>query len=96
MISLSITEENSKKNKISKIVNELLLVTSAHGLPRLLKTEKKLVKTVYLICLLASTCLAAYYLQKILFDYITYDIRTAVDLKTGRDYFSYYKFLYFK
>lgn len=61
------------------------MVTSAHGLPRLLKTEKKLVKTVYLICLLASTCLAAYYLQKILFDYITYDIGTAVDLKTEEE-----------
>jgi hypothetical protein len=59
---------------------DLCLFSSIQGLPRFLRTEKLLIKFIWLISLIISPCFAVYYMNKILVDYSKFDITSQIDV----------------
>lgn len=59
---------------------DLCLFSSIQGLPRFLRTEKLLIKFIWLISLIISPCFAVYYINKILVDYSKFDITSQIDV----------------
>jgi hypothetical protein len=77
------TEKQPKKRTILlNISKEVLLNSTSHGLPNILRNDSLIIKTVWLVFLLASTTLCSYLCIQSILTYYKYDVTT----KTRRIY----------
>ena len=79
------TIKQPKKEKLKiffKITKEVLLNSTSHGLPNILRSESIIIKIVWTIFLLAATGLCSYLCIQSIFAYYNYDVTT----KTRRIY----------
>ena len=66
--------------EIKKIANELLLVTTVHGLPNILRAEYKFLKLAWTLMLIVSIAVCVYFVNRSVSDYFDYDIVTNINL----------------
>ena len=76
--------ENENKNfKLKKIENralQLLLQTSAHGIPRLLRAKRIFFIVMWLAFIMVSTAFGAYFIVKNTLDYLDYKAVTTINV----------------
>ena len=70
----------TKYEEISKRMRELLLRSSAHGLPRLIQSKYSLIKLVWLGVLIISSTLGAYFIIKNIVNFLKYEATTTIRL----------------
>ena len=78
----SIEKQPEKRTILLNISKEVLLNSTSHGLPNILRNESIAIKTVWLIFLLTSTALCSYLCIQSILAYYKYDVTT----KTRRIY----------
>ena len=61
-------------------IKQLFLYSSAHGLPRMIRTDIILIKIIWLIVLICSICLGLYFISSSIEDYYKYDVNTKIDV----------------
>ena len=69
-----------EKIEISKIIHNFLLSSSAHGLPRLLRSKNCVIKILWSIALVTSTICGSYFVIKNSLDYLKYETVTTISL----------------
>lgn len=74
--------QNSKKVKLKQKLNELLLNTSAHGFPRLLRAKNLFFILMWLFFLCASILFGSYFVINTIFDYLKYETITSIQVIT--------------
>jgi hypothetical protein len=70
----------TKYERIKKKTKEILLVSSAVGIPNVIKSEKLLIKIIWLILIAISTAIGSYYVIKSIIDYTNYITVTTVSI----------------
>ncbi len=60
-LTLKITNADDKIKKIKKRAHELLEVSTAHGLPNIMRAKKRVIITMWIIVTIISTCAASYF-----------------------------------
>jgi hypothetical protein len=68
-------------------INEWALHTTAHGIPSIAETNKNSVRILWTLCLLASTGYCAYQLNLNIFDYLSYEVETLVEVVRDNEAF---------
>jgi hypothetical protein len=74
--------QNSKKIKLKQRLYELLLNTSAHGVPRLLRAKNLFFILMWLFFLCASILIGSYFVINTIFDYLKYETITSIQVIT--------------
>jgi acid-sensing ion channel 5 len=72
---------NQIKSKIKSANLESLQALTIHGIPHLIRTKFLLIKIIWIILLLASTCLSIYFIIQTLNEFFDYNVTTEVRLK---------------
>lgn len=74
--------KSNKLNKKSKMdnINEILMSTTIHGVPKLIKNQHKLLKLIWLICICMSVCGMGFFLTKSLINYFQYEVITNINV----------------
>ena len=70
-------EKISLKNAL-KAVEELITVSTIHGLPNIVRSERKLTKMLWFIFTLISASLCFYLVVRSVFDYLSFDVTTKI------------------
>jgi hypothetical protein len=74
------SEMKSKKRRILKILSNILLSSTSHGIPNMIRTDNKYFKIMYMCFFLICSSLCAYMLAKSVLDYTKYDVVTEIDV----------------
>ena len=74
----SFLKEKNKKN-FKKAFIEFGLSTSCNGFPHLFKTERTILKIVWIICILVSTAACVWMVTKSINDYLEFDVITKIE-----------------
>jgi amiloride-sensitive sodium channel subunit gamma len=75
----------SKKTKKSKIKEEIVdwcLSTTSHGIPAFVRNQNKLIKVIWALSFLASSCFCAYLLVLSTIDYFNFPVSTSIKVIT--------------
>lgn len=72
--------KSSSYRKTTRKIEELLLQTSAHGLPRLLKTRHFVFKVIWTLVLINSSFWGSYFTLDILLNYLKYETNTIISI----------------
>lgn len=75
--------KDSKKIKIKSSLKDLVQDSTAHGIPRLVKSRYHLMKFIWMICFLTTTGICLYLISNSVYDYLNYDFNTQI--KTVRE-----------
>ena len=59
-----------------KAAKEVLVNSTSHGIPNIVKSDRLIIKLVWLVFLLASTSLCSYLVAQSVFSYFNYDVNT--------------------
>ena len=70
---------NRVYNQIKHKLTDLCLYSSVQGLPRLLRTDNKLIKLIWFISLCMSPCVLVFYITRIIADYFKTNADIIVD-----------------
>jgi len=70
----------SKKEKVKNRIKELLVNSSAHGIPNILRENRLCIKAIWLIFFIASTSLCAFYTIDSIADYMKFNTITTVKI----------------
>ena len=65
-------------NNALKAVSDLITVSTVHGLPNIVRSERNLTKTLWLIFTLISASLCFYLVVQSVFDYLNFDVTTKI------------------
>ena len=72
---LKLNQIKSKKKRIKKQLLNILLSSTSHGIPNIIRTDKKRFKIMYFCFFLICSSLCAYMLTKSVLDYLKFDLR---------------------
>jgi len=73
-------ENESKIKKAKKRTCELLEVSTAHGIPNIIRAKRMLPIIMWSVLTILSTCVGSYYVMDNIFDYFKYSTVTSVDI----------------
>lgn len=65
---------------IKSRITDLMLFTSAHGFPRMIRTNRILIKALWIIFLVITSGFCVYFLNKTIVDYLNYDVTTSITI----------------
>ena len=68
--------KKQKLEKISQAAKEVLVNSTSHGIPNIIRSENLIIKLVWLLFLLASTGLCSFLVAQSIFTYYNYDVNT--------------------
>ena len=68
--------KKQKLEKISQAAKEVLVNSTSHGIPNIIRSENLIIKLVWLLFLLASTGLCSFLVAQSIFNYYNYDVNT--------------------
>jgi hypothetical protein len=77
-LTLKITNADDKIKKIKKRAHELLEVSTAHGLPNIVRAKKRVIITMWIIVTFISTCAASYFVIDNIIDFLKYNTVTTL------------------
>jgi len=77
-LTLKITKADDKIKKIKKRAHELLEVSTAHGLPNIMRAKKRVIITMWIIVTIISTCAASYFVIDNIIDFLKYNTVTTL------------------
>ena len=81
-MSIKHTESINKSTQIKKAFYSVILSSSCHGLPNIFKATKKIIKFVWLICLILSAVLCFIFIWEQITNYLRYDVTTKIRVKS--------------
>lgn len=61
-------------------IKELLVSTTAHGIPKIVQSKNIIIKLMWIICTILSICACAYFLFKSLTNYFNYEVVTNINI----------------
>ena len=70
----------NKNNQILKITKQRLATSTIHAIPNIVGTKQSLVKFIWFISFILSTCLCSQFIFKSLNEYFTYDVVSKLDI----------------
>lgn len=71
---------SNKRDQIKKNLYNILVSSTSHGIPNIIRTEKKRFKAMYLFFFIVCSSLCAYMMTKSALDYMKYDVVTEIDM----------------
>jgi hypothetical protein len=78
-LTLKITNTDDKIKKIKKRAHELLEVSTAHGLPNIMRAKKRVIITMWIIVTFISTCAGSYFVIDNIIDFLKYNTVTTLE-----------------
>jgi hypothetical protein len=63
-----------------KQVREILLVSTFHGIPNLVRNNNRILKSIWLICFILSSSICIYFLKKAIVEYINFNKVSKIDV----------------
>ena len=73
----------TSKENLKAILGDIILASSIHGIPGILRTKQTFFKFIWAISFIASSSVCAYMLINSICDYFKYDIVTTTTVKTN-------------
>ncbi len=68
------------KNKILNSIRDTLECSSIHAIPNIVRNRFYLIKIIWFLCLLASTGICAWFIQKSITDYLNFEVISKTDI----------------
>ncbi|CAF1131079.1 unnamed protein product, partial [Brachionus calyciflorus] len=79
---MKLEKKNPKlSNRVKNTVQDVLLSSTSHGLPNIIRANNKPVKLMWTFFTLISTCLCAYMITQSFIKYFTYEVTTKTRIK---------------
>ena len=74
------TDVNAKNQKVANRTIELLLTSTAHGLPNILRANSRTHKAMWFICLIISIGFCVFFINRSLNEYLSFEITTKINV----------------